>query len=138
MFKPCAVIPVYDHENTVTKVVNGVVAHHLRCLLVDDGSSPRCAQVLDRLAAAYAKEVILVRYQLNCGKGAAVLSGMRQAAQLGYSHALQIDADAQHRTDDIPRFLEEARLHPEALIVGCAVQDDTVPWLRLCAPQGTR
>ena len=62
-----------------------------------------------------------------------MLTGLRHAAQQGYSHALQIDADGQHRIADIPRFLEQAVAHPRALIVGCPEYDSTVPVLRLWA-----
>lgn len=34
-----------------------------------------------------------------------MLAGFAEAARLGYSHVLQIDADGQHETADIPRFV---------------------------------
>ena len=39
-------------------------------------------------------------------------------------------ADGQHRVSDIPRFLEQAAAHPQALIVGCSEYGATVPLLR--------
>ena len=62
-----------------------------------------------------------------------MLTGIRHAAKVGYSHVVQIDADGQHRVADIPRFLEQAAAHPQALIVGCPQYDKTVPTLRLSA-----
>jgi len=132
MFSPCVVIPVYNHERPVRDVVNGVVRQGLPCILVDDGSSPACAAVLDELAGA-AGQITLLRHTVNRGKGAAVLTAIRYAARIGYSHALQIDADGQHRVGDIPRFLERAAAHPRAVIVGCPEFDESVPALRLCA-----
>ena len=133
MFKPCAVIPVYNHEQAVGDIAQGVLAHKLPCILVDDGSGSECAGVLDGLAAAAPGKVILLRHPVNRGKGSAVLTGARHAAQAGYSHALQIDADGQHRVADIPRFLEQAAAHPNALIIGCPEYDGSVPTLRLWA-----
>src|SRR5690625_7050898 len=52
---------------------------------------------------------------------------MRRAAELGYSHALQVDADGQHNTDDIPRVLALAEASPLALITGVPQYDDSVP-----------
>jgi glycosyltransferase involved in cell wall biosynthesis len=124
---------VYNHERAVGAVVDQVLAQNLPCILVDDGSAPECAAVLDRLAAANPAEVTLLRHTANSGKGSAVLTGLRYAAQAGYSHAVQIDADGQHRASDIPRFLREAARYPGALIVGCAEYDETVPLLRLYA-----
>ena len=60
-----------------------------------------------------------------------LLTGARFAAEAGYTHALQIDADGQHQVSDIPRFLEQAAAHPQALIVGCPEYGKTVPSLRL-------
>jgi glycosyltransferase involved in cell wall biosynthesis len=133
MFKPCVVIPVYNHEHAVGAVVQAVLAHNLSCILVDDGSSPACARVLDALAAGAPASITLLRHDVNRGKGGAVLTGMRSAADAGYSHALQIDADGQHCTADIPRFLEQAAAHPAALIVGCPEYDESVPSTRFYA-----
>lgn len=133
VFKPCTVIPVYNHEQAVGAVVQGVLRQKLPCILVDDGSDRPCAEVLDRLAAAAPKEIILLRHPVNCGKGSAVLTGVRYAARAGCTHALQIDADGQHRIADIARFLEQAAVHPQALIAGCPVYDETAPALRLWA-----
>ena len=133
MFKPCVVIPVYNHEQAIPNVVQGVLAQKLPCILVDDGSGHECAGVLDALVAAASERTILIRHPVNRGKGAAVLSGVRHAAQAGYSHAVQIDADGQHRSADIPRFIEQAQLHPDAVIVGCARYDTTVPCFRYLA-----
>jgi glycosyltransferase involved in cell wall biosynthesis len=133
MFKPCVVIPVYNHEHAVDGVVRAVLAQNLSCIVVDDGSSPECARVLDALVATMPSHVSLIRHPVNRGKGVAVLTGLRYAAEEGYTHALQIDADGQHQVSDIPRFLEHAVAHPQALIVGCPEYGATVPWLRFYA-----
>jgi glycosyltransferase involved in cell wall biosynthesis len=130
MFNPCVVIPVYNHQTAVAGVVSAVRARNLQCILVDDGSSSQCAEILDAIAAAQPEEIVLLRHKTNQGKGAAVLTGMRRAAQLGFSHALQIDADGQHQCADIPRFIGQAELRPAAVIVGCPQYDTTVPWSR--------
>lgn len=133
MIKPCIVIPVYNHEKVVAGVVTQVLAQNLPCIIVDDGSSPGCAALLDGLAAAAPDRITLMRHKCNRGKGAAVMSAVRYAGENGFSHALQIDADGQHRAADIPRFLEQAEARPGALIVGCPEYDGSVPMLRYCA-----
>lgn len=133
MFKPCVLIPVYDHEHAIGAVVDAVLVHRLPCILVDDGSAAACARVLDQIAAAVPDKVTLLRHAANRGKGGAVLTGIQHAGSAGYSHALQIDADGQHCMADIPRFLEHAAAKPQALIVGCPVYDETVPLVRFYA-----
>lgn len=126
---PVVVIPVYNHERAVGAVVAQVLRQGLPVLLVDDGSQPSCAQVLDALARP--PEVRLVRRARNGGKGAAVITGLEEAHRLGFTHAVQIDADGQHALDDLPKFLEQSTAHPEALITGYPQYDASVPKGRL-------
>ncbi|MQA19154.1 glycosyltransferase family 2 protein [Rugamonas rivuli] len=130
-FKPCIVVPVYNHEHAIAAVLDGLLRHGTPCILVDDGSSAACAAVLDALALRHAGSVTLVRLPQNQGKGRAVLGGFRRAAELGYSHVLQIDADGQHNTADVPAFLAQAAAHPDAVIAGHPVYDESVPKARL-------
>ncbi|QSQ16370.1 glycosyltransferase family 2 protein [Myxococcus landrumensis] len=129
--KVCAVIPVYNHGEAVGAVVRAVRAHGLPCVLVDDGSEPGCAQVLDTLAQEDRSGIELVRLPQNEGKGGAMMAGLRAAHASGFSHALQIDADGQHDTGDIPRFVELASASPSTLICGTPVYDESVPKGRL-------
>ena len=77
-FMACAVIPVYNHEHAVGRVVESVRAAGLPCVLVDDASSPACARELDRLAGL-GPDISLVRLPRNLGKGGAVTAGLRAA-----------------------------------------------------------
>ncbi len=125
-FLPCAVIPVYDHERTVARVHGAVRAAGLPCFLVDDGSSRPCARELERLAGV-SPGTRLLRLSANRGKGRAAISGFQAAASQGFTHALQIDADGQHSLEDIPRFVDEARAHRQALVCGRPVFDASMP-----------
>ena len=134
-FRPVAVIPVYNHGDAVGAVAANVRAGGLHCILVDDGSSAACADVLDTLAQA--PDVTLVRLARNQGKGGAMIAGLRAAAAAGWSHALQIDADGQHDARDIPAFLARAAAEPAAVICGVPVYDETVPMGRLVGRYAT-
>jgi glycosyltransferase involved in cell wall biosynthesis len=128
-FLPCAIIPVYDHERTVARVLGAVLAADLPCFLVDDGSKPACARELERLAGEL-PGTRLVRLSANRGKGRAMIAGFEAAASQGFTHALQIDADGQHSLADIARFVEHARAHPNALVCGRPVFDASMPLVR--------
>jgi glycosyltransferase involved in cell wall biosynthesis len=129
MAEICAVIPVFDHGATIGRVVEAVQRYNLAAIVVDDGSGPDCARALDELA--HAGGIHLVRHAANRGKGAAVQTGLRSAATLGYTHALQIDADGQHALADIPRFLAEARARVGAVICGQPVFGPDAPRARM-------
>ena len=130
-FLPWIVIPVYDHEHAIGATLARVLDAGLPCLLVDDGSHAPCAAVLRELAQTHAPAVRLLRLEHNQGKGGAMLAGFAEAARLGASHVLQIDADGQHEAADIPRFIAAARAAPAAVICGQAVYDASVPKGRL-------
>lgn len=125
VFAPCVVIPVYNHEHAIGAVVGEIRAQGVPMVLVDDGSSQGCANVLQRLSTT--PDVILVRHERNRGKGAAVSTGLRTARERGYTHAVQIDADGQHAVGDLHRFVDEARQHPDAVICGRPIFDASIP-----------
>ena len=136
-FQPWVVVPVYNHEHAIGITVERLLPHGVPVLLVDDGSGDPCAAALRALAERYPGQVALLRLEHNGGKGAAVIAGMRQTATLGAGHVLQIDADGQHDTADVPRFLAEAAAHPDAVINGRPLYDESVPTGRLVGRYAT-
>ena len=134
-FRPCAIIPTYDNPDTVRAVVERV-RPALPVIVIDDGSAAPGRAAVEAIGADGLAHVH--HRQQNGGKGAAVTTGFEVAAELGYSHALQVDADGQHALDDIPTFIEAARARPEALILGAPIYDETAPKGRLIGRQITR
>ncbi len=129
MSEVCVIIPVYNHPDTISRTICEVRRLDLPILLVDDGSEPNCAGLMKTHAEAD-PHVHLTRLPENCGKGAAVKVGLLWAEKLGFSHALQIDADGQHNPEDIPRLIALSDEHPCAIISGMPEYDDSVPLLR--------
>lgn len=127
----CIVIPVFNHGATLATVLAQLEPFGLPIILVDDGSDADTALTLQQLASEQPQRITLYTRPENGGKGAAVMDGLRQARQLGFSHALQIDADGQHRSADLPHFLDAARSNPDALITGTPQYDASVPKGRL-------
>lgn len=126
---PCLLIPVYNHGATVGALVEGLAPLGLVCFIVDDGSDPTTRRTLERLAAG-TSWVRLARRPRNGGRGPTLRLGYQLAAQAGYSHVVQLDADGQHDPCDVPRLLEVARQHPEALVLGDPRFDETAPRAR--------
>lgn len=129
-FAPCLVIPIYNHGAAIGATVARLRPHGLPMFIIDDGSDAPTRQVLEEMAQRESL-IRLSRLPHNAGKGAAVMHGMREAYAAGFSHALQIDADGQHDTADVPRFLARAQAHPQAVICGAPIYDDSVPRSRL-------
>jgi glycosyltransferase involved in cell wall biosynthesis len=110
------VVPVFEHDVALAASLPGLLALGLPLLMVDDGSSQPCADALAAMAAAHAGRLRLRRRPLNGGKGAAVKDGLAWALELGYSHALQVDADGQHDVAALPGLLKAARAEPAAVV----------------------
>jgi glycosyltransferase involved in cell wall biosynthesis len=126
----CALIPIYNHKDTIGRIVQALRAHGLPVVIVDDGSNDATRAVLDALALGQ-PDVHLLRLPCNQGKGGALNAGLLAARDLGFTHALQIDADGQHDVADVSRFLAESAAHPRALVCGRPIYDDSVPRNRL-------
>lgn len=129
-FSPCVLIPCYNHGAMMSRVLARLQPFDLPCIVVDDGSDDATRDELARLAAENSN-LTLIRLPVNAGKGAAVLRGMQAAADAGFSHAVQVDADGQHDIEDIPRLLALAKEHPTALISGQPIYDGSIPRSRL-------
>src|SRR5260370_40626553 len=106
--KPCVIIPCFDHVATIASVAQGARLH-CPVLVVDDGSTIPLPDL---------PESKIVRLERNSGKGAALRAGFQAAAARGFTHALTIDADGQHRAEDLPKFLAAAESQPQSLIGG--------------------
>ena len=129
-FRPCVLIPCYNHGAMMAAVLARLAPFDLPCLVVDDGSEESTRHTLAHLAEQH-PQVTLLRLAKNSGKGAAVMAGLKACAERGFTHAIQVDADGQHAIEDLPRFLALAQRHPEALISGQPVYDDSIPRSRL-------
>lgn len=130
IFRPCVLIPCYNHGAMIASVLSRLAPFGLPCLVVDDGSEAITRQELERLAAEQ-PQMTLIRLAQNAGKGAAVIRGLEACARAGYTHAVQVDADGQHAIEDIPKLLALAERHPDALISGQPIYDDSIPRSRL-------
>ncbi|WP_163834970.1 glycosyltransferase family 2 protein [Spartinivicinus ruber] len=125
-FKPCIVIPIYNHSETISDVIVGINTLNLPCIVVDDGSNDITKQVLKKLEQDN-PQLRLETLAKNQGKGAAVKQGLAVAWLNGFSHALQVDADGQHDLQDIPQLLAKAKQNPEALVTGQPLYDESIP-----------
>jgi len=128
-FRACVLIPTYDNPRTIAHVVASAREHLTDVIVVDDGSASPTQRVLREISER--GEAQVVRREHNGGKGAAVKQGFAIALAQGFTHALQIDADDQHCSADIPRYLEAARRQPDALILGEPQFSSDAPKARL-------
>ncbi|MBE8577299.1 glycosyltransferase family 2 protein [Vibrio sp. OPT18] len=128
-FNACFLIPCFNHGATMPAVVSSLHHFELPIIIVDDGSELATKQFLAPLADS--PSVTLVTLEQNQGKGGAVKAGIKRAQELGFSHAIQIDADGQHDLEALPALIQASQDKPQRLISGQPVYDESVPKARL-------
>lgn len=123
----CAVIPTYQNAKTLLKVVADVHRVVDTVFVVDEGSKDGTAALLDKATGSERPEKVLT-HPKNCGKGAALKTGLTFARQQGFRYAVTVDADGQHRADDIPALLKAVEEEPDALAIGSrGLQHENMP-----------
>ncbi len=123
-------IPSYNTGPKVYETVQAARAQWNPVWVVVDGSTDGTTDGLRRMAAADPGLILLV-LPANCGKGSAVLHGLQQAREAGFTHALTMDSDGQHPPDLIPTFMQASQSRPAAMVLGRPVFDASAPLLRV-------
>jgi glycosyltransferase involved in cell wall biosynthesis len=112
-------IPALNCGATIGAVVSGARKHVDDVLVVSDGSSDAT------VAQAKAAGASVLMHERPCGKGAALLTGMRALAARGVSRVLTMDGDGQHLSDQIPILLQASDAERHAFIIGARKLDPT-------------
>lgn len=94
------IIPAHNEQKHISKVLNKIKRYARNIILVDDGSKDKTFELAKK------QDVVVLRHIINLGKGAALKTGCEYALRRGAKRLIFIDADGQHRPEDIPRFLK--------------------------------
>ena len=103
MAKLLIIIPAYNEESNIERVVNDLTTRYPQYdyVVVNDGSRDKTA------AICRANGYRLIDLPVNLGLAGAFQTGLRYAADNGYDCAMQLDADGQHRPEYIAPMLAE-------------------------------
>ncbi len=123
-------IPSYNPGVKVYETVRQARQYWTPVWVIIDGSTDGSTDELLAMAAEDGGLQVMV-LPTNQGKGAAVLYGIEQASQAGFTHVLTMDSDGQHPQDRIPDFMAESLKQPDVMILGKPVFDTSAPSLRV-------
>lgn len=123
-WKVCVIIPTYNNARTLGGVIRDVSAYTRHIIVVNDGSTDETADVLRDF-----KDVQLISFPQNNGKGLALRKGFEFATSKGYRFGITIDSDGQHFAKDLPGFIEKLKASDgNILIIGSRNMDqESVP-----------
>ena len=117
------VIPAYNHGGRVEAVIEEARVLDLPLIVVDDGSTD---DTWSRLKIC--EGITVLRHKHNRGKGAALLTGMQAAMEMGARWAVTLDADGQHRAADAPNLLVAIPEDQRSIVIGHREIMADAPW----------
>lgn len=116
----CIIIPTYNNEKSLERIITGVLEFTDQIIIVNDGSTDSTRQIIDKFP-----NLIAIHLKKNRGKGFAIRKGFKDALEKGFSYAITIDSDGQHLPGDLPLLLQKSLEFPEALIIGSRNMDQS-------------
>lgn len=124
--KIAAVIPAYHEEKHIGDVVRRTRQELDNVLVVDDGSGDKTA---DHARDAGAEVIV---HEQNRGKGETIKTGLRHWLDRQFDFVIILDADGQHRPEEIDRFIAAALSSDQPkLILGNRMNDiSSMPLVR--------
>lgn len=93
------ILPAYNEEVSIGSIVLLTRFYADNVIVVDDGSADRTAEIAKKAGA----EVII--HKTNKGKGSALKTGFKAAAEIGADIIITMDSDGQHNPADIPKLI---------------------------------
>lgn len=135
MARRILVIPVYNEAKTIIQVLQRAWAFVDMLVLVNDGSTDNSVELIEQWAQDKS-DVVLISLGKNQGMSGALLTGLAYVVRLGRQGQVSpddvlitIDADGQHRPEEIPAAA--AALAEQQLDVLLGRRDlQGYPWLK--------
>lgn len=114
----CIIIPTYNNEKSIRSVVESALRYSPNVIVVNDGATDATGDILAQLEG-----ITLISYKPNRGKGFALKQAFAEAQKQGFTHAITLDADGQHKASDLLKFAEAINTYPSSLIIGSRTFD---------------
>lgn len=120
----CVIIPTYNNEKTIVKIINDTLKYTDKIIVVNDGTTDSTSELLKQ----YQTTITIIHQSKNYGKGIALRTAFKKALEMGYRYAITIDSDGQHFPADFDLFLDKIEQEPDSLIIGARnMNSENVP-----------
>lgn len=124
--KIIVVIPAYNEEKTIVKVINKVKPLVDEIVIVDDGSSDQTAELAEK------QGVTVLRHLINRGQGAALQTGNQYALKRGGEIIVHFDADGQFLAEEIKDIVQPLEQGEAEVVFGSRFLEkkSEIPWFK--------
>ena len=116
--KVLVVVPAWNEQASIAKVVSELKTRGFDVLVIDDGSTDKTSFIARQSGA------ITMRLPFNLGVGGALRCGFKYAVQHGYEAVVQCDADGQHPVDHIESLIATATEGNFHMVIGSRFLND--------------
>lgn len=116
--KTFIVVPAYNEEKTVGRVLNHLIKRGYRVVVVDDGSSDNTHSIISKARKDSPEQIFVCQHLINQGLGAALKTGMDCALNHGAEYMVTFDADCQHDPEDIKNILIPLKKNQADVVLG--------------------
>ena len=112
-------IPAYNEEKNIASIIVKLKKIVDTIIVCNDGSNDSTSEIAKNLG------VIVIDHSKNLGYGAGIHSIFRKAKEINSDVLVTIDADGQHRIEDIKKVVEPIEKGEADLIIGSRFLDTT-------------
>ncbi|ADG13886.1 glycosyl transferase family 2 [Methanocaldococcus infernus ME] len=123
-----AVVPAYNEEKNIEKVLKELDEIKIDAIVVDDGSEDRTSEKVKNFKPKNIK-IFLIRNNKNLGKAKALELGTKEALRLGYKYIAYIDGDYQLKPRDILKLYKLLKEREADAVFGVR-KFDNIPFPR--------
>ncbi|MCX6800262.1 MAG: glycosyltransferase family 2 protein [Candidatus Falkowbacteria bacterium] len=116
MSKIWAIIPAYNEEKNILKVINDVANYVDKIVVVNDCSIDKTGNVLKE--ASFSDNIIVLEHIVNRGQGAALQTGNECALENGADIIVHFDADGQFLAEEIQDILKPILENTSDIVFG--------------------
>ncbi len=109
LHKTVVVIPAYNEEKNIIRVLKDIEKIGLDCIVVDDASTDNTYKVIEEFKKNSKLKIFLIKNKKNLGKAKSLERGVKLALSLGYEYIVFMDGDYQHKPKDIPKLLDKIK-----------------------------
>ncbi|MCK5857170.1 MAG: DUF2062 domain-containing protein [Bacteroidales bacterium] len=118
------VVPTYNNETTLRKLIEDVLAQTQNVVVVNDGATDGTSGILQ----SFGNRIVVLTNQENKGKGFSIKKGFDYALKNDFEYVVTLDSDGQHFATDIPHFIEDVASNGDAIIVGARdMESENIP-----------
>ncbi len=124
--KIIAIIPAYNEETTIEKIIKTTSLFVDEVVVINDGSTDRSAEAAKNAGATVIDNIV------NRGLGKTIQRGYDEALKRGADIVVQIDADGQYDPEEIPKLVKPILENKSDLVLGSRLENlrYKMPWLK--------